>query len=97
MAKRGRKPSLVKLEEQRKVLNDRIKSAKRDERKAVVELERERYAIIGRAIAKELAENHDLAAQMEPIINARVTRAVDRKFLGLEPLPKKSTSSASSS
>lgn len=96
MAKRGRKPSLSKLEAQRKELDDKIKAAKKAERKAAAELETQRFAIIGAAIARELAENEELSKQLEPLINKRVTKAAERRFLGLEPLRKKPAASASS-
>lgn len=96
MAKRGRKPSLSKLEEQRKAIDDRIKAAKKEERQAAAELETQRFAIIGAAIARELAENEELSKQLEPLINKRVTKAADRRFLGLDPLPKKSAASGAS-
>ncbi len=91
MAKRGRRPSLDKLEAQRKDLATKIRAAKKEERQAAAEVEQQRFAIIGSAIAEELAENDVLARELEPLINKRVTKAADRRFLGLEPLPKKST------
>lgn len=89
MAARGRRPNLSKLEEQRKAIDDRIKAARKAAKQAANATESQRFAIIGRAIAAELQENKDLARQLEPLINKRVTRASERKFLGLEPLPKK--------
>lgn len=88
MAKRGRKTSLSKLEEQRKSLDERIKAAKKDEQAAQTALRKKRFAIIGSAVAAELEENEALARQLEPVINKRITRASDRKLLGLPPLTK---------
>ncbi len=93
MEKRPRKDTLTKLQEKQAALAEQIKQAKRDERKQALADERKRFAILGQALGKELAENEELAAQLEPLINARVTKASERKFLGLEPL-KPSTPSA---
>lgn len=92
MTQRGRKPSLTKLQEKHAKLAAQIRAAKRAERQHELKLERQRYAIIGQALAKELAENSDLAAELEPVINRRVTKAKDRAFLDLPPLQKKTPS-----
>lgn len=85
----GRKLSLTKLEEKQKELKAQIKELKRQQRREAAEQDRKRYAIMGEALARELAENDALAQQLGPIINRRVTKAKDRIFLGLEPLSKK--------
>lgn len=95
MAKRGRRPSLDKLEAQRKELAAKIRAAKKEEKAAAAEVEQKRFAIIGMAIAKELAANESLARELEPLINKRVTKAAERRFLGLEPLPNKGGQAAS--
>lgn len=82
----GRKPKLAKLEEQQAALAAKIKAEKRAERKRQLEVERQQYLVLGRALAKELAENEELSTALEPILNARVTKPSERKLLGLEPL-----------
>lgn len=82
----GRKPNISKLEAKKAALNAQIKALKREERREQLALERKRYAILGRALAKELAENEQLAAQLEPVLNSRVTKAPERALLGLSPL-----------
>ncbi len=88
MATRGRKPDLSKLETKRKEIDAQIKAVKKAERDAAAEVEKQRFAIIGSAIAAELSVNEELAHQLEPLINKRVTKAADRRFLGLPPLEK---------
>ncbi len=88
MAKRGRKPTLTKLQEKQAELAEQIKELKREERREQVALERQRFAILGRALARELAENPDLAEKLDPLINARVTKVRERQILGLAPLTK---------
>lgn len=95
MASPGRTPSLDKLEAERKALDAKIKAARRAEKRAQAETEKQRFAIIGAAIARELAENKGLLAQLQPVIERRVTKASERRLLGLEPLPRPTTPSAS--
>ncbi len=83
-----RASSLDTLERKKAELAAQIKELKRQERKEQALIEKQRFAIIGRALAKELCENHELATQMEPIIAARVTKPSERKLLGLPPLAK---------
>ncbi len=45
------------------------------------------FTILGRALAEELTENYELAAKLEPLLNARVKDAAARDLIGLEPLP----------
>ncbi len=90
MAQRGRKASLSKLQEKQAEIATQIKVLKRDERREAAKLERLRFSIIGQALAKELAENADLSAQLAPIIDRRITKSKDRALLGL-PALKKST------
>ena len=51
-----------------------------------LETETKCFAIVGRALAEELAENETLAAELEPILNARVTDPGAREMVGLKPL-----------
>lgn len=89
-----RTPTLAQLKEQQAELAVQIREAKKRERLQAIETERQRYSIIGRALAKELATNHELAAKMEPIINARVTNPKERALLGLPPQAKTEAPSA---
>ena len=82
----GRRPNLEKLEAKQAELAEQIKAAKREERRREAELERQRYQILGRALAKELVENEALAAQLEPVLNARITKARERVLMGLPAL-----------
>ncbi|MEM1350031.1 MAG: hypothetical protein AAGI01_15830 [Myxococcota bacterium] len=86
MPPRNRKPTLAKLQEKQAELAAQIKEIKRQERRDQLELERKRYLILGRALAKELAENDALAAQLDPVLNARITKPRERDLMGLPPL-----------
>lgn len=86
--------SLSKLEQQRADLDAKIRAEKRKERKRQADDERQRYRILGRAVAKEIAENESLALQLEPVLNARITKASERRFLGLPPIQKSTPPSA---
>lgn len=92
MTQTGRKRSLSKLEEKQAVLAAEIKELKRQERKERTALEKERYSIMGRALAKELAHNPTLADQLEPVLDRRVTNARERKIVGLQPLSSQTPS-----
>lgn len=88
MAKRGPQPSLDKLEAERKALDAKIRAARTAQKRAHANTEKRRFAIIGTAIAQELAENEDLLAQLQPVIERRVTKTVDRRLLGLPAKPQ---------
>lgn len=86
MPRNGSTAALSKLEEKRAALDEEIKALKRQQRQEKLALEKRRYLILGRALAKELAENHTLAATLEPILDARVTNPKERAILELSPL-----------
>lgn len=88
MAKRGPQPSLDKLEAERKALDAKIRAARTVQKRAQANAEKRRFAIIGTAIAQELAENEDLLAQLQPVIERRVTKTADRRLLGLPAKPQ---------
>ena len=92
MPKRGRRPDLTKLQERKAELDAQIKAVKREQREEQLALERERFSVLGRALAKALADDEQLARSLEPIINAHVTKARDRKLLNLPPLAGSSPS-----
>lgn len=89
MAASKRAPSLSALEAQKAELNDKIRKLKRQQKRDERATEKERFATLGNALARELEENHDLADQLEPLINARVTKASERRLLGLPSLTRR--------
>lgn len=76
------------LLEKEKALNEQIKKAKAEQRKQEAETMRQRAQVLGFALMAEMAENQTLAAQIEPLLNARVIVPKDRVLMGLSPLAK---------
>lgn len=79
---------LDKLLKQQEELKAQIKEAKAKKRRLEMAEKKERCRIMGAALLDILEENSDLAAQIEPLIEDKVTKDKDRQILGLDPLPK---------
>ena len=81
--------SLEKLREREAALKQQIKEAGAVEARREEELNGERSTLIGAALVAEMKGNEDLAAQLAPVIDRHITKAKDRKLLGLTPKPRK--------
>ena len=80
--------ALEKLREKEAALKAEIKDAQKAATAEKREIDKQRAAIIGIALAAEMQENQELAKQLEPTVLRRVTKVRDRNLLGLPALTK---------
>ncbi len=80
--------ALEKLREKEAALKAEIKDAQKAATAEKREIDKQRAAIIGIALAAEMQENQELAKQLESTVLRRVTKVRDRNLLGLPALAK---------